>query len=244
VQFQEKKTTNTRKLTKKDSFKDFLNASFSRTFNADNQVKKSSKVDPFDQSTVSLSAVKLEKDVEGPQRKRRPSKVDPNNDTIIDCIDLRLSKSAVDADHMYENATTFRSSSPSLSIRTTSEFGEPDHRGQAKRIKSGAATGQSSSLIGKMETMIGSVFGTGNGVAVRGASSRASTLPEDDADYCHHCGSSGKPQKYKRMSCWTLLFLLAVDAFTVGLLIILFSQVNHHLPGIPHAQLITACRTQ
>ena len=57
--------------------------------------------------------------------------------------------------------------------------------------------------------------------------STMSNYPEDDS--CSHCGSDSGKLKSKKMSCWAFIFLLAVDAFTIGLLLVLYSHhVNHH----------------
>ena len=50
-----------------------------------------------------------------------------------------------------------------------------------------------------------------------------STYPEEDE--CSHCGSTSGKDRTKKMSCWAFIFLLAVDAFTIGLVLVLFS---HH----------------
>lgn len=47
----------------------------------------------------------------------------------------------------------------------------------------------------------------------------------DDDRRCSHCGRDAK--KRHGMSCATLLFLLAVDAFTIALLLILFYNLKY-----------------
>jgi hypothetical protein len=54
---------------------------------------------------------------------------------------------------------------------------------------------------------------------------------DDDDDFdgsncCGHCGRGGKKKK-RGMSCTTLLFLLAIDAFTIALLLILFYSIKN-----------------
>ena len=67
------------------------------------------KVDPFDQDTI-------------PEKK---SKVTEEDDTTIDCIDLN--------DTDYESVTTYRSISPTISLKTAaSEFPDPDSTGRSK----------------------------------------------------------------------------------------------------------------
>lgn len=171
-------------------------------------------MDPFgDSNGLSLSAVKLEKDTEGQMRP---------DDTAIDCIDLN--------DHEYESVTTTyttRSDSPTISMRTASEFGEPDFKGRSK-----AKNGPDNSLVGQMHTMVGSVFGSGSGrqngmkSAGRPSTHIQSNYPDSD-DFCSRCGSSNSG-KSKKMSCWMLIFLLAIDAFTIGLVLALFSHTTFH----------------
>ena len=56
---------------------------------------------------------------------------------------------------------------------------------------------------------------------------------DDDDDFdgstcCGHCGRGEKKKKRKRgICCPTILFLLAVDAFTIALLLILFYNIKH-----------------
>ena len=47
----------------------------------------------------------------------------------------------------------------------------------------------------------------------------------DDSGSCRHCGRHGK--RRKGISCATLLFLLAIDAFTIALLLILFYNLKY-----------------
>ena len=76
-----------------------------------------------------------------------------------------------------------------------------------------------------VHTVIGSVFGSGNGARSNGINPK--NMISDDPDYCSHCESTGKVQK--KMSCWMLIFLLAIDALTIGLLLMLF--YNSHSNG-------------
>jgi molybdopterin/thiamine biosynthesis adenylyltransferase len=78
-------------------------------------------------------------------------------------------------------------------------------------------------------TILGSGNGRNNenqGKSVRPSSSM-STLPEEE-DLCSHCGSSSGKQKSRKWSCYSIIFLLAVDAFTIGLVLVLFSHHNYH----------------
>ena len=47
---------------------------------------------------------------------------------------------------------------------------------------------------------------------------------DDESGGCSHCGRRGK--RRKGISCATLLFLLAIDAFTIALLLILFYNLK------------------
>ena len=81
-----------------------------------------------------------------------------------------------------------------------------------------------------LSTILGSGNGRNNenqGKSVRPSSSM-STLPEEE-DLCSHCGSSSGKQKSRKWSCYSIIFLLAVDAFTIGLVLVLFSHHNYHL---------------
>ena len=73
-----------------------------------------------------------------------------------------------------------------------------------------------------IQTIFGSVFGTGQGRS-NGMNSRIL----DDPGYCNQCEYSGKNQR--KTSCCMFLFLLAVDALTIGLLLMLFYNTNHPL---------------
>ena len=80
-----------------------------------------------------------------------------------------------------------------------------------------------------VSTILGSGNGRNNenqGKSVRPSSSM-STLPEEE-DLCSHCGSSSGKQKSRKWSCYSIIFLLAVDAFTIGLVLVLFSHHNYH----------------
>ena len=75
-----------------------------------------------------------------------------------------------------------------------------------------------------IQTIFGSIFGTGQGVrSNNGISSRIL----DDPGYCNQCEYSGKNQR--KTSCCMFLFLLVVDALTIGLLLMLFYNTNHPL---------------
>ena len=70
--------------------------------------------------------------------------------TAINSIDLNLHE-----DNEYESITTYRTASPTISMRTMSEFGDPDHKGHAKlRHKN------QQSMMGQIQTVLGSVIGT------------------------------------------------------------------------------------
>ena len=74
-----------------------------------------------------------------------------------------------------------------------------------------------------IQTIFGSIFGTGQGGRSNGIPSRIL----DDPGYCNQCEYSGKNQR--KTSCCMFLFLLAVDALTIGLLLMLFYNTNHPL---------------
>ena len=66
---------------------------------------------------------------------------------VINSIDLN-------EENEYESITTYRTASPTISMRTMSEFGEPDHKGNAKlKHKNGK------SMMGQIQTVMGSVIG-------------------------------------------------------------------------------------
>ena len=132
--------------------------------------------------------------------------VDPKND--IDCIDLETEE--------YESVTTYRSASPTISIRT--EFTDPDPKGKSRQKREGV-------MIGTIQSMMGSVIGSGAGQANQIPKSSYPKIEEDEIDT--RIGD-GKKESHK-MSCWAFIFLLAVDAFTIGLLIFLYS--HHHYEG-------------
>ena len=82
-------------------------------------------------------------------------------------------------------------------------------------------------------SFLSTILGSGNGrnnenqsKSVRPSSSM-STLPEEE-DLCSHCGSSSGKPKSRKWSCYSIIFLLAVDAFTIGLVLVLFSHHNYH----------------
>ena len=72
--------------------------------------------------------------------------------------------------------------------------------------------------------MVGSVIGSGAGQTnqMRRPKSTYPRLEEEEEDVK---GS----KKANKMSCWAFIFLLTVDAFTIGLVIFLFS--HHHFEG-------------
>ena len=87
-------------------------------------------------------------------------------------------------------------------------------------------------MVGTIQSMMGSVIGSGtgqnnNGLPKTTDKSKLSNYPEED-DACSHCGSK-MTKKANKTSCWAFIFLLAVDAFTIGLILFLFS--HHHLEG-------------
>merc|ERR550534_859343 len=195
-----------KKKDKDASFKEFLNASFNNAASI-TEKKTLNKVDPFIQNG-SLSMTTNSS----------------RTTTAINSIDLNMND-----DNEYESITTYAgSASPTISMRTVSEFGEPDNKGHAKlKHKS------EHSMMGQIQTVMGSVIGSGNGrnnenqgKSVRPSSSM-STLPEEE-DLCSHCGSSSGKQKSRKWSCYSIIFLLAVDAFTIGLVLVLFSHHNYH----------------
>lgn len=148
--------------------------------------------------------------------------MDPTNareEPEIDCIDLN------NAENEYESITTYRSVSPTISMKTVSEFEEPDNKGHAKVKNS------SPSMIGQIQTVMGSVIGSGQGRQNAAKSARRPSSSHQDfseEDLCSHCGSTSKPSKNKSLSCWALIFLLAVDAFTIGLILVLYSHHTLH----------------
>ena len=90
-----------------------------------------------------------------------------------------------------------------------------------------------------LSTILGSGNGRNNenqGKSVRPSSSM-STLPEEE-DLCSHCGSSSGKQKSRKWSCYSIIFLLAVDAFTIGLVLVLFSHHNYHTGKSPFWSMI------
>ena len=112
--------------------------------------------------------------------------------------------------------TTYRSASPTISIRT--EFTDPDPKGKSRQKREGV-------MIGTIQSMMGSVIGSGAGQANQIPKSSYPKIEEDEIDT--RIGD-GKKESHK-MSCWAFIFLLAVDAFTIGLVIFLYS--HHHYEG-------------
>ena len=157
------------------------------------------------------------------------AKEDPE-DSAIDCIDLNETD--------YESVTTvtsYRSASPQSTV--ASEFADPDHRGRSKvgkfrlsqlEVKNYGVTFQvkthskSPGPFSAVQTVIGSVFGIGSGSRSHGSNPKM--MPEDP-DYCHHCETSGKNQK--KVSCWAIFIFLAIDLFTIILLLALYSSLPH-----------------
>ena len=92
--------------------------------------------------------------------------------------------------------------------------------------------------IEKMHSLIaGTGHGRQNGNLAKSARIPRATTPLDkphrhpEEDSCSHCGSMSKKDGSNK-SCWALIFLLAVDAFTIGLVIALFSHHHFHA-GLP-----------
>jgi len=133
--------------------------------------------------------------------------------------------------------------SPALSERT--EFEDPDTTGKSRKKK----IMNNKSLGGVLLTMsnIGLKFGKENGDGMHnrkkgkidnhplsssldnsysswsGRSPHSGHGVEEDCKICIH---------RKRTSCWTVLALLALDIFTIGLIIILFNQMHSQPQGI------------
>lgn len=138
----------------------------------------------------------------------------------MDCIDLN--------ENEYQSITsTIRSASPTISIRTVSEFGEPNSQGHAKKKKPLSAN--SNKLMGQIQTVMGTVIGTGQGNANMRLRHPVK-YPEDSEENQHHHEKQGGKNPVRNMSCWALIFLLAVDAFTIGLVVVLFSHYSSHTP--------------
>ena len=55
---------------------------------------------------------------------------------------------------------------------------------------------------------------------------------DDNESCCSHCGNDRKKRKRRGISCGTLLFLLAIDAFTIALLLILFYNIKSYSGAI------------
>ena len=74
--------------------------------------------------------------------------------------------------------------------------------------------------------MVGSVIGSGAGQTnqMRRPKSTYPRLEEEEKEE-----DVKGSKKANKMSCWAFIFLLAVDAFTIGLVIFLFS--HHHFEG-------------
>jgi len=137
--------------------------------------------------------------------------------TPLECIDLG------DPIHRELEESMARSrrtpGSPALSSRT--EFGDPDQRGVAQ--------GGSGPPLLSLHT-IARVFGRPRGKAStssrgwsptsEGAPSPEGDESSSDSSSCHHC------QHRRRISCWTVLSLLAVDLFTILLIFVIATQSN------------------
>lgn len=227
---------------KKDSFKDFLSNSFQKT-----TTRKTSKV-----TTVSMSAI-VGKDEEQSRvtyetedntlikatnhgRRSNDSNElmkacdDPSDIPTLDCIDLGTE----DDSSVYSR----RSWSPTCSMRTTNtEFGEPNAKGRAAKVpkKSRRRTPRdilSSSIGGLMLWIPG--FGSGRSnrdappsVEVERWSSNRDRKEVDERSVvsCESCNDEAHRSR-RKPTCAALLFLLAIDIFTIALIAILFSRCS------------------
>ena len=122
--------------------------------------------------------------------------VDPkDDDTSIDCIDL-------ENDHEYESVTTFRSASPTISIRT--EFTDPDLYGKSKQ--KGIQNDNNGAIIGTIQSMVGSVIGSGAGQTNQTRRPK-STYPRIEENEEDAKGSKkGNKMSCEKHSCTDFLF--------------------------------------
>lgn len=90
--------------------------------------------------------------------------------------------------------------------------------------------------MGQLQTVMGTVIGTGQGNANMNTRLRQTVKYPDEEDLSSEQGQKGGGKKdgrnHRNMSCWALIFLLAVDAFTIGLVLVLFSHHSLHTPGM------------
>lgn len=128
-----------------------------------------------------------------------------------------------------------RSPSPNGSVLTASEFGEVDRRGRSRGLTAAhrARDMFSSSFNGLLIMIpgIGGMLGGGNGSnphmngnLENGPEGRWSNQREPLSSYDSY--EKRDQDNRQKLPCWTLFLLLAVDIFTIILLVILFSHIH------------------
>jgi len=160
-----------------------------------------------------------------------------NEASALECIDL---SDPVHAENDTKHAMDILQS-PALSNRT--EFEDPDINGRSRKKKDLKNTSLSGVLLGM--SGIGQMWGREDkeGVHCRKRREDGQILDSRVSYSSSWSGREGPPGHgeddsckicihQKRTSCWTVLALLALDVFTIGLIIIMFNQMHSQPKGI------------
>jgi len=220
-----------------------------RMFTGQSKVAPNHSLDPekeyFDKMNKFHRNEKNHNNYGSPQNKKENRPIDErtagNEPSALECIDL--SDPVYSATEKCRRQGRDMPNSPAMSDRT--EFESPDIHGKSRKKRKL----DNKSIGGVLLSIsnIGLKFGkeTGDGVHNRkrgkidnhpmsssldnsysswsGRSPHPGHGEEDDCKICIH---------RKRTSCWTVLALLALDVFTIGLIIILFNQMHSQPQGI------------
>jgi hypothetical protein len=130
-----------------------------------------------------------------------------------------------------------------MSDRT--EFDDPDIHGKSKKknTRENKTLGGIPLSISSIGLKLGKFNGDGPNQRKRNQKDIVTMNPSLDNSYSSWSGRSPHPGHgeeeecsicihRKRTSCWTVMALLALDIFTIGIIIILFNQINDQPKGI------------
>ena len=132
-----------------------------------------------------------------------------------------------------------RASSPSTSVLTASEFGDPDHRGRSMHVGRAMTAKARDALSSSFNGLLIMVPGIARltGVAPRPPDVDDASMPPryhngsvmegDDSIYSDDFGDLDK-RRSKRKRCRSLFLLLAIDFFTIALVLVLFSYMQDY----------------
>eukprot|EP00094_Tigriopus_californicus_P001303 TCALIF_01261-PB protein Name:"Protein of unknown function" AED:0.03 eAED:0.03 QI:508/1/0.83/1/0.6/0.66/6/0/735 len=239
-----------KKAKNRESFKEFLSNSFSKTFSRGSAGSSSPpKTAPPPQNNRNLwppqrapSDVPLQE-----QSHRSPAhlatldissqsnnRFEPDPLASNDCINL-TNDTETKTTSASRPPLNLRSASPNGSLLTASEFGEVDRRGRSRGLTAAhrARDMFSSSFNGLLIMIpgIGGMLGGSNGSNAHmngglenGPEGRWSNQREPLSPYDSY--EKRDQDNRQKLPCWTLFLLLAVDIFTIILLIILFSHLH------------------